>query len=54
MPIPKGHKALSLTMPRELYAELKAHADEHERSVSWMIRHAVKVMLARLPEHEKD
>lgn len=54
MPIPKGHKALSLTMPRELYAELKAHADEHERSVSWMIRHAVKVMLARVPEHEKD
>ena len=47
MPIPKGHKAVSLTMPRELYAELKAHADEHERSVSWMIRAAIKMMVRR-------
>lgn len=54
MPIPKDHKPMSMTLHKDLYAALKSHADEHERSVSWMIRHAIKVMLARVPGHERS
>jgi hypothetical protein len=44
---PAGHKATSLTIPHELYAWIKAEADREERSVTWMIRKAIREMKER-------
>ena len=44
---PRDHKATSLTIPRPLYRDLKAMAEEEDRNVSWMIRKAIKEMLER-------
>lgn len=57
---PSWHTPISVRLPDDLYQRAVAHADDLDRSVSWLMRNALQVFLdghdarARIPQPAED
>ena len=45
------HRKQSLYFPKEMLEELQAEAARQDRSLSWIVQHAVKIALRRIKSY---